>query len=328
MATRRPVRQTARIMKTSWGLRIRTYEAPPADFNPFTAPARQLLHYGFPTRPDAKHAPAWRERWDRAFSRPRTWIVPVFGEVKGKTHGPALKSGGRSRARVSATSRLANATSSNWSGSVAFPPANRTFGWVEGQWTVPNPHAPATGSYYASEWIGIDGWGSGDVLQAGTETAVVDILGIFSSTHVYAWWEWYPAGEVAITNLAVSPGDIMYCLICVNSPTTATVYISNQSSSVTTRFTITAPRGTTLAGNSGEWIVERPTVNGAVASLTDYDVVYFDEGVAGWSGGNNFGIVTLSAGTPVTMTGNNNASLSVPTLETSQLMKLDWRKAN
>ncbi len=327
MATSRSARQTARIMRTSRGFRIRTYEPPPADFNPLKAPARLLLHHGFPARPDAKTAPEWRERWDRAMSRPRTWITPVFREVKGKTHGPALKSGDRPRARISASSKLANATSSNWSGSVAFPPANRTFRWIEGQWTVPNPHAPATGSYYASEWVGIDGWGSSDVLQAGTETEIIDI-GIFSATQVYAWWEWYPAGEVAISNLQVSPGDVMVCVICVNSTTSATVYFSNESSSVNTSFTITAPSGTTLAGNSAEWIVERPSVNGSITNLTDYTVVYFDDGVAGWSGGNNFGIVTLGSGTAVTMTGNNNASLSVPTLETGQLMKLDWRKAN
>jgi hypothetical protein len=294
-------------------------------FNPLTASARLLLRHGFPTRPDARTAPEIRKRWDRAFSRPRTWITPVFREVEGRSHGPALKPGPRSP-RVSASGKIANATSSNWSGSVAFPPANRSFGWIEGQWTVPNPHAPAVGNYYASEWVGIDGWGSGDVLQAGTETEIVDI-GIFSATQVYAWWEWYPAGEVAITNLSVSPGDVVYCLICVNSTTTATVYISNQSSLVTTSFSITAPKGTALVGNSAEWIVERPSVNGSITSLTDFKVVYFDEGIAGLSGA-PFTIVTLGSGAAVTMTGNNNASLSIPTLETGQLMKVDWVKAS
>src|SRR5512136_257723 len=112
MATKGSARQTSRITKISKGFRIRTYELPPADFNPLTASARLLLHYGFPTRPDARTAPELRKLWDRAFSRSRTWITPVFREVEGKTHGPALKPGGRSRARVSATRELANATSS------------------------------------------------------------------------------------------------------------------------------------------------------------------------------------------------------------------------
>ena len=328
MAVKRSARTTAkssRTFTTSKGFRIRAYEPPPAGFNPLTASPRLLLRHGFPRRPDARTAGALLQRWQKALKRPLTWITPEFREVKGKTHGPALKPGGRSRAKRSVAG-LANATSSNWSGSVAFPPDKRKFGWIEGQWTVPNPHAPAFGSYYASEWIGIDGWGSPDVLQAGTETEIID-LGIFSFRQVYVWWEWFPAGEVAITNLPVSAGDIMYRLICVNSPTTATVYITNQSSLVSTSFSITAPRGTALVANSAEWIVERPTVNGSVASLTDTKVVYFDEGVAGLSGP-PFRIVTLGEGTPVTMTGNNNASLSVPTLETGQLMKVDWLKAN
>ncbi len=327
MAAKRSASKSAKaehITTTSKGFRIRTYELPPPEFNPLTATPRLLLHHGFPTRPDAKAEPKLREMWDAALSRPRTWITPVFREVQGKSHGPALKPGS-TRAKVSASKAIANATSSNWSGSVAFAPAKRTFGWVAGQWTVPNPHAPAFGIYYASEWVGIDGWGSNDVLQAGTETEIVDV--IITSRQVYAWWDWFPSGEVAITNFAVSAGDIMYCLICVNSTTTATVYLTNQSSGVSTSFSITAPKGTTLVGNSAEWVVERPTINGSLASLTDTKAVYFDEGIAGLSG-TPFTILDLGSGTPITMTGNNNASLSVPTIETSQLMKVDWLKAN
>ena len=119
----------------------------------------------------------------------------------------------------------------------------------------------------------------------------------------------------------------MYCLICANSTSTATIYLTNQSSGVSTSFSITAPKGTALVGNSAEWIVERPTINGSVASLTDTKAVYFDEGIAGLTGA-PFTVVNLGSGTAVTMTGNNNASLSVPTLETSQLMKVNWLKAN
>lgn len=203
MAAKGKAKKVSRVTKTSRGFSIRTYETPPADFNPLKATPRQLLRHGFPTRPDAKEAPELRKVWDREMSRPRQWITPEFKEMKDRSHGPALKPGSGKRARVRASLNVANATSSNWSGSVAGPPANRTFGWIEGQWTVPNPHAPATGSYFASEWVGIDGWGSGDVLQAGTETEIVDI-GFFKVSQVYPWWEWFPSGEVAITNLPVS----------------------------------------------------------------------------------------------------------------------------
>jgi hypothetical protein len=311
---------------TSKGFRIRTYEPPPAEFNPLTAAPSLLLHHGFPARPDPKVLPQLDKAWEKKLSRPRTWITPVFRELEGRSHGQALKSGDRPLEKPTELAKIANATSSNWSGSVAFAPAGRTFGWIEGEWTVPNPHAPSLGSFYASEWIGIDGWGSPDVLQAGTETEILDI-GIIRTSQIYTWWEWYPSGEVAISNLPVSPGDLMYCLICVNSNTTATVYLTNESSGVSTHFSITAPAGTVLTANSAEWVVERPSVNGALTSLSDYKAVYFDEGIAGLTG-TPFQTVTLGSGTPVTMTGNNNASLSSPILETSQIMKVDWLKAS
>ena len=189
---------------------------------------------------------------------------------------------------------------------------------------MPNPHTAKLGAFFASEWIGIDGAGSRDVLQAGTETQILDV-GIFKSRQVYVWWEWFPADEVAITNLPVSAGDVMYCLICVNSPTSATIHLTNQSSLVSTSFTIEPPSSTRLVGNSAEWIVERPSVDGSTAKLSDFEIVYFDKGIAGLSGA-PFTIMTLDAGTRITMVGNSNATLSFPTVETDQLMKVDWVK--
>ena len=313
---------------TSKGFSVRTYEPAPEEFDPRAATDRELLHHGFPRRPDAENEREWRAAWDKAFERPRTWIVPEFQEVPGRSHGQMLVPGRKKAAPKPVTgAQIANATSSNWSGAADFAADGKPYKWVAGQWTVPNPHAPGAGSYYASEWVGIDGWGSSDVLQAGTETEVAQVLW-FTTARVYTWWEWFPAGEVAITNLPVSPGDVMYCLICVNSSSSATVYFSNQSTGVSTSFTITAPNGTTLAGNVAEWVVERPSIGGSTASLSDYDVIYFDECQAGWVGRGSIGVNDLSGATPITMTGGGGAALSVPTIENSHLMKVTWRKSS
>ncbi len=309
------------------GFSLRTYEPPPEDFDLLSATDRQLLHHGLPRRPDAVKEPEWRAAWERAVAKPTTWIAPEFQRVEGRSHGSIRPAGRKKLPSRAAAADLANATSGNWSGAADFSAKGKPYKWVAGQWTVPNPHAPGSGSYYASEWVGIDGWGSADVLQAGTETEVIEVLW-FTITSVYAWWEWFPAGEVAITNLSVSPGDVMYCLICVDSASSATVYFSNQATGVSTSFTITAPSGTTLSGNVAEWIVERPTVGGSVASLTDYDVVYFDECLAGWVGGGSIGVDDLSSATSITMTGSGGADLSDPTIENNHLMKVTWRKAS
>jgi hypothetical protein len=314
------------VTRTSAGFRVRTYEPAPEGLDPRTATDRQLLRHGFPRRPNARTEPDWRARWDKAFARPIKWIVPEFREMEGRSHGP-MRPSSRKKVAGRRGALLANATSGNWSGAVDFSARGQPYRWVAGQWTVPNPHTPTPGAYYASEWVGIDGWNSNDVLQAGTETQITQILW-FTITNVYTWWEWFPAGEVAITNLPVSPGDVMYCLICLNTPNSATVYFTNQSTGIGTSFTITAPGGTTLVGNCAEWIVERPTIAGSVASLTDYDVVYFDECLAGWVGADTIGLDDLSAATSVTMTGTGGAALSVPTVENNHLMKVTWRKSS
>lgn len=309
---------------TSKGFRVKGFGALPEGFDPLTASARQLTAYRLPSRPDAKTEPRLAQLWERVVGRTRLWIAPEFEHHENITHGP-MRQGGTGRVtRAKLAQRLvSNATSSNWSGAAVFAPANKPYRFVGGQWTVPSPNAPSDGTYYASEWVGIDGWNSSDVLQAGTETQITRILFV-TAKQVYAWWEWFPAGEVKISNLPVSPGDVMYCLICADSTTHATVSLSNQSTGVGTRFDITAPSRTALTGNVAEWIVERPTVNGSVANLTDYAACYFDECITGGS----LNVDDLAAASLITMTGAGNAHLSEPVKENNSVVKVNWRKAN
>lgn len=325
VATRRRTAQIASVPKTltSKGFKVRGFGPLPEGFDPLTASARQLAAQRLPRRPDARTEPRLARLWERAIGRTRLWIAPEFEHHENISHGPMRVGRALQRRAKAAPVLVSNATSNNWSGAAVFAPANKPYRFVGGQWTVPSPNAPADGSYYASEWVGIDGWNSNDVLQAGTETQVTKIWFI-TATQVYTWWEWFPAGEVKVSNLPVSPGDVMYCLICADSTTHATVSFSNQSTGVGTRFDITAPSRTALTGNVAEWIVERPTVNGSVASLTDYAACYFDECIAG--GSLNFD--DLAAASLITMTGSGNAHLSEPVKENNSVVKVNWRKSS
>ena len=308
---------------TAKGFRIRGLGPLPQSFDPMKATARQLASYRLPMRPDAKKEPQLRALWDRVMSRTRLWIAPEFEHRENITHGPARGAGGKVLKARSASAGVSNATSGNWSGATVFSPAGKPYGFVGGQWTVPSPNSQTDGSFFASEWVGIDGWNSSDVLQAGTETQITKVL-FFTIKQVYTWWEWFPAGEVKISNLPVSPGDVMYCLICADTTSHATVYFTNQSQGVGPRFEITPPSGTRLTGNVAEWIVERPTINGSVANLTDYAACYFDECIAGGSGR----IDNLSGASLVTMTGTGGATLSEPTKENANVVKVNWRKSS
>ena len=88
---------------------------------------------------------------------------------------------------------------------------------VTAQWNVPtpNPIAKDGSSSYSSSWIGIDGYGSDDVFQAGVEC---DALSGQNGTQrdIYVWWEWFPENEVGVDNFAVAAGDQLWCALIVN----------------------------------------------------------------------------------------------------------------
>lgn len=310
---------------TNSKLRIRTYEPAPPNFDPLTASQRELRRYGYPVRPDPKRQPDLLKRFQRFLSRKTTYITPDFRRTE-RRHKPP----GKSKAAGTAIRKgtiAGPAQTFNWSGSVVFPPSGGSFGCIMGEWTVPNPYAVyQDGWYFASEWVGIDGFtqqSRGDVLQAGTGT---DAFWVAGWKDIYAWWEWYPDNEVRIINFPVSSGDIMVCLITVEYPWRASVYLKNESNSVGTSFTITAPSGTSLVGDCAEWIVERPDLNGNITWLADFDAIYFDNGVAGYNVGSARTYVLSGSGTFVTMisTDGTGRALSVPIRETDELMKVVW----
>jgi Peptidase A4 family len=283
------------------GLKVRTFEPPPRGFDPLTASPAELARHGFPPRPDDPHH---LERYRRVFGQLKNkfnYIQPTFQVNTDKRHGP------RNRSPEAGTE-----TSTNWSGGVVFAPPGQSFKWVEGDWVVPNVDAPTQNQwYYCASWIGIDGDGSGDVCQAGVECEVYQ-SGSSVTRNIYPWWEWFPNYEIKITNLGVSPGDMVTMLLCTQTganATTAIVYITNRTNGVSTSVSFSAPMGTKLVGNSAEWIVEAPTVGGSQSSLADYGEVFFsvceafatDNSTVGGGTGDN---INMTAGGKVVSDGN------------------------
>jgi hypothetical protein len=224
-------------------------------------------------------------------------------------------------------------TSTNWSGGVVFAPAGQSFYWVFADWIIPNVAAPKQNQwFYCSSWVGIDGDGSNDVCQAGIEGDVFQSG--TSITHVfYPWWEWFGGPEVRITNLAVSPGDMVTVGICtgqlgvVVSPegagaTTARVFFTNRTSGAATSFDISAPAGTKLVGNCIEWIVEAPTVNGVQSQIADYGQVFFTHCLAKTTDA-NAAPVTVDTGDSINMTADGSV-VSQGTLVSSTVVECEY----
>jgi peptidase A4-like protein len=254
------------------GVEVSTFEPPPPGFQPLKATDAELARHGFPRRPQDPQAMQRYETVLRRLEGKFQYIPPTFRRRDDIQHGP--------RRRIADTEQ-----SSNWSGGVLYAPADQPFQCVLANWTIPNVFAPTQGQwYYCANWVGIDGdGGSGDVLQAGVECEVIQI-GPFTIRNIYPWWEWYPEQEIQISNFPVDAGDEITCLIQADQgagATGASVFMANQSSGASTSFSIQAPGGTQLIGNSAEWVVEAPTVNGNQAALADYGSVFFFDTICG-----------------------------------------------
>jgi Peptidase A4 family len=158
--------------------------------------------------------------------------------------------------------KVANgATSGNWSGYVNIDPSPAKYSAIEGEWIVPNPYPNSTdvnGEYWVSLWVGIDGDGTGDVLQAGTDSYCTVSGGNTTSQLAFPWYEWFPAYPLEISNFTVHPGDTIWGYVYAESTTVGYTYLMNVNAGTYTSITFPAPSGTSLQGNSAEWILENP----------------------------------------------------------------------
>jgi hypothetical protein len=294
------------VINLDKNVKITTF-SPPKKLDPLTASAKSLAQAGLPPRPTD---PRLLERYQRFFTRTKNkfhYIEPTFRVDPTKS----------THTNRGAKNGAGTETYDNWSGGVVYAPSGQSFKWVEGDWVVPNVYPTVQNKWqYCANWVGIDGDGSGDVCQAGMICAAYQ-SGSSITRSIYPWHEWYPSSWVEITNLAISPGDFVSVLICTAQgagSTTATVYFGNHTSGASTSYQITAPSGTTLAGNSAEWVVETPIVNGSLTQMPDYGEVFFsvceaaltNGSVVDGGTGNNINLVqngtTLSTGTLITPT--------------------------
>jgi hypothetical protein len=266
---------------------IQTFLPPPVTFNPILASPEALQQFGFPPRPDQVQAPGAYRAWAKAVSAPQIRLEKPQLVQTAIQNGPA---------RIQASSELTEpanefnatpsnvvaTTSSNWSAYVDYDNGTRPFArsYIYAYWIVPVAqhafgHGLPAGWDYSSQWVGIDGWGSPDVLQAGTETDAY-ASGTTKATFYAAWIEWYPFNESRISNFSVAPGDEMFVEVWNTSATVGNAYLVNLTTQQAASFTFNAPSGSRLVGNSAEWVVERPGINGGLAPLTNYVACPFD----------------------------------------------------
>lgn len=316
-----PESQTSPLVKTSID-GVDAYLPLPAGIDVETAGDQDLIKFGISPRPrkDADIR-AWAH-WRSVVELARHRIIPrlektntVYGKVRNLIPGSRLLNG------------LTSSTSENWSGFAIVDSAN-SFGmssvFADGRFIVPEvssgcEHASPFTYYMSANWVGLDGFLSPDVLQAGTAT---DLNCISVSAH-YAWIEWFPNPSLTVTNLGIRPGDLILVdveALSHQNPNIYTLSIYNKTTrqSFTTRMQ--PPPGVQFTGDSAEWILERPNSNGTLANLTNVHASSWDTFlVAGQvSSSQSFAYYPSSPGTltsyGITMIDNSGTPLATSTL--------------
>jgi hypothetical protein len=293
---------------------ITTYDAPPAGFDPNTAEDRILRRHGIPRRPDAVKEPHLKAIWDSAFAS-----KPAFIKAEVAVDHIMAK---RKRPVIPERREGVQFSPSGWAG-VVVPVANLKFSPPEpvvsvyGEWFIPNitpiPNEPP-GGQTVGFWVGIDGFGNSQVLQAGTAATLSG-----NNNVNWVWTEWFPLPPIQVTNFPIKPGDYITVLVCANQPNHGFCSMMNKTTNVVTSSGIEPPSGLTSLGATAEWIVE-----GISSILPVFSTIVFTNGSAGTKN-HSF---NMKNGVITEITGAGGANLTTASILSDTRGMVKWLKAS
>lgn len=262
--------------------------APPDDVDLENASPAELLRHGIYLRkPTADDPSEMRDAWHQFFSRKwlaKDCLVPHL-----------VPSTRRSRSLGRPPSMWPKGTiqDHDWSGAVY---QKGKWHGIIGRWTVPSVSIPkepagmATGDWESASWIGIDGFGtvdvvSNDVLQVGIEQDVNQN----GQASYSAWFEWYTSSDlpnqpsyvepITIQNFPVSAGHVISATVQYVSGIRGVVSIANETTGRHFSWMLRPPPGATFAGNSVEWIMECPGGGEMFYSIPKFTPVEFTNAI-------------------------------------------------
>jgi hypothetical protein len=158
----------------------------------------------------------------------------------------------------------------SWSGyaisdDFANPPLEVTS--ISALWVVPTVSA-SFGDGYSSAWVGIGGQLDQSLIQAGTEQDSINGKAVYS-----VFYELLPNYAIAVSDITVSPGDLIAVSISLVDSSTNMWLI--QIRDVTNGQSFSKNLIYNSSRSSGEWIMERPTLNKQLTSLSDFGNITF-----------------------------------------------------
>ncbi|GGU66209.1 hypothetical protein GCM10010211_34360 [Streptomyces albospinus] len=150
---------------------------------------------------------------------------------------------------------------SNWGGYVA----QGSFSTITGSWTEPHVTCTSANDLFAP-WVGIDGYGSQSVEQAGVQTDCSSGSPVLS-----AWYEMYPAAPV-YWNDPVSEGDSITASVVSNGGGSYTLTLSD----TTKGWSEHIDQNLNGQNASAEAVIESPTQSYPSFSRLDFSGVTVD----------------------------------------------------
>ena len=297
---------------------ITCYDAPPEEFDFFAADDRMLHKHGLPRKPHPENEKELRAIWDRAFQS-----KPKF--IKAEVSVDPIMS--KRRSHVIKTKETKEGKSSfsphGWAGAVqqvnhfGFNPPEPVV-TVYGEWFIPTitpvvnePNVQETVGF----WVGIDGFGNNQVLQAGSAATITGN----NPVDYWVWTEWWPIGAIRINNFPVKPGDYLTVLVCAYTPTHGVCSMMNKTTNQVTTIGIQNPDGVTSIGATAEWIVE---------GISDILPVFSTMVFSNCSAGTKNHTLNTQGSTITEITGNDGSNLTYASVLSNSSVMVKWLKQN
>ncbi|MDE9365487.1 G1 family endopeptidase [Luteipulveratus sp. YIM 133132] len=233
-----------------------------AELDPHSMSAERLRELGYPPKPDPDSEPDQFAVWTMMADLPYLPRPDDGIEFDRRGAPPQLKTridpgaGPLARKIVGAFSRP-SATSPNWSGAMMRHGAG-TYDSVLGFWDVPQVSSDRQELTATCVWVGLDGYDSNDVVQAGTWAEIFPLLGGHIDSH-FSWHEWFPDPARAVS-MRTLPGDRFFATVWMTGGT-ANYLVVNRETGESSRGTDSLPSGAMFVGNNAEWVVERPSID-------------------------------------------------------------------
>ena len=146
--------------------------------------------------------------------------------------------------------------STNWSGYAQTPPTATSYHAVKAKFVVPTV-TTGPGNQFSSDWVGIGGFNTGDLVQDGIEADNLN-----GTARYQAWTEILPASAVPLS-LTIKPGDVIKAIVKETAANTWLMQVQDLTTGASASRTVTYAS----SHSSAEVIHERPVICNPGCSL-------------------------------------------------------------